>query len=65
MEEFIEDWIPDLIEENVKITLMWNEGRGIEIPCEVVDVIIISGMLFCELFETRLIIYVMPDIIYM
>lgn len=26
--------IPGLIEDNVKITLMWNEGRGIEIPCE-------------------------------
>lgn len=32
LEEFIDEWIDDLMRDNVRLTLMWYCGSGIEIP---------------------------------
>lgn len=29
--EFVEDWIPGLKEDGISITVMWYEGKGIEV----------------------------------
>lgn len=29
--EFIEEWIPGLKKDGIKVTVMWNEGKGIDV----------------------------------
>ena len=31
LEEFIDDWISGLKEDNIRITVMWNNGNGIDV----------------------------------
>lgn len=31
LEEFLDDWIDGLKEDNIRITVMWNNGSGIDI----------------------------------
>ena len=31
LEEFLDDWIDGLKEDNIRITVMWNSGSGIDI----------------------------------
>lgn len=31
IDEFLEDWIPGLKEDGIRVTIMWNEGAGIDV----------------------------------
>ncbi len=31
LEDFIQDWIDGLREDNIRITVMWNNGKGIDV----------------------------------
>ncbi len=31
LEEFLDDWIDGLKEDNIRITVMWNKGTGIDV----------------------------------
>ena len=31
LEEFLDDWIGGLKEDDIRITVMWNNGRGIDV----------------------------------
>ncbi len=35
IQEFVENWIPGLKQDNIRITIMWYNGKGIDIDWDI------------------------------